>query len=536
MKRSLTACLLALLVLLTAALPAGAEEAADPRMTAEERLWTIAEGQVSRSGATDLQQWADTALADAVGQGGEWYMLGLSQLSLYECDLTAPLAALESSLAGSGSYAAATRQKLALCVLAAGGDAALAQPVAETIGQQGIMSWIYGLHLLNNGLTAPGHTPESAVAQLLSLRLEDGGWALMGKNADVDVTAMALQALAPHRGDPAVDEAAEQALELLSARQQPDGGYIGMGAPNPESAAQVLTALCALGIDPMQDERFIKNGCTIPDSFAAYALPNGGYSHTAGGEYNFTSTVQVYLACVAWHRLLTGQPGLYLLDGAVKQPAPGRSEGWSLGIIGGADGPTAVYVTGPDGWKVLAAAGIAAIALLWCAVLLVRGKRSPKSYLVVLAVAAATILLLFALDIQSPEDYYRGADLPAGEPMGTVTLEIRCDTLPAGTENVPADGAVLPKASCPVWPGDTVFDVLTRAARQHRIPLDARGGEGMKYLAGIGYLYEQAHGELSGWMYFINGQSASQSCDRQPLADGDSILWAYTCEMGADLP
>jgi hypothetical protein len=120
--------------------------------------------------------------------------------------------------------------------------------------------------------------------------------------------------------------------------------------------------------------------------------------------------------------------------------------------------------------------------------------------------------------------------------MGSVTLEIRCDTLPAGTPGVPADGALLPCTAFPLYPGDTVYDILTRAARQYRIPLDARGGQGMVYLAGIHYLYEQAHGELSGWMYFVNGQSASQSCDRLPLSDGDSILWAYTCEMGADLP
>jgi hypothetical protein len=58
----------------------------------------------------------------------------------------------------------------------------------------------------------------------------------------------------------------------------------------------------------------------------------------------------------------------------------------------------------------------------------------------------------------------------------------------------------------------------------------------MIYVSGLQYLYEQAHGELSGWMFFVNGQSASRSCDQYALQDGDSILWAYTCQMGADLP
>ncbi|MBQ8149726.1 MAG: DUF4430 domain-containing protein [Clostridia bacterium] len=49
------------------------------------------------------------------------------------------------------------------------------------------------------------------------------------------------------------------------------------------------------------------------------------------------------------------------------------------------------------------------------------------------------------------------------------------------------------------------------------------------------YLYEHAYGELSGWMFFVNGQSASRSCDQYLLQDGDVISWQYTCEMGNDL-
>lgn len=584
MRTRTIALLVALLLLLPCALPACAAPAADPAAQAEAHISAILRGQMAQGSADSLQAWIDTALTDSVGLGGEWYVLGLGQLPGFEGDLSAPLVALEAALAQS-SLSITTRQKLALCLLAAGGDAALAAPAAEAAGQQGIMTRIFGLHLLNNGCTAGAQTRESAVGQLLSMQLEDGGWALMGKNADVDVTAMALQALAPHTGDPAVEEAVQRALALLSARQQPDGGFIGMGVANPESAAQVLTALCGLGIDPAQDERFVKNGCTIMDSFAPYALPEGGWSHTAGGGPNATAAVQVFLACTAYSRFLQGLPGLYLIErtgtagvsgvpGAagdstadaadvpvsVGDIVPAAADGNgdpaatdtpttaadddmgapaaspaapSLGIIGGADGPTMILVSG--NWKLWVTVGIAGAALLWCIGLLIRGKRSPRSYLAALLVAVAAILLLWVTDVQSPESYYRQQELPGGEPIGTVTLEIRCDTLPAGTENVPADGQLLPPTRCPIQAGDTVYDVLIRAAREHHIQLDARGGPGMVYLAGIQYLYEQAHGELSGWMYFVNGVSASQSCDCLPLADGDSILWAYTCEMGADL-
>ena len=51
--------------------------------------------------------------------------------------------------------------------------------------------------------------------------LESGGWAVSGNNSDVDVTAMALQALAPY-----ADEYAgivDRALEFLASKQLDEG-------------------------------------------------------------------------------------------------------------------------------------------------------------------------------------------------------------------------------------------------------------------------------------------------------------------------
>jgi len=55
---------------------------------------------------------------------------------------------------------------------------------------------------------------------------------------------------------------------------------------NPESAAQVVTALSALGIDPFSDARFIKGNNTLFDAIMAYQLDDGGFEHTLGGGYN----------------------------------------------------------------------------------------------------------------------------------------------------------------------------------------------------------------------------------------------------------
>ena len=69
-------------------------------------------------------------------------------------------------------------------------------------------------------------TREGLVAEILSYQCIDGGWALMGDESDVDMTAMAIQALAPYyKTNETVKAAVDKALEALSALQRNDGGF-----------------------------------------------------------------------------------------------------------------------------------------------------------------------------------------------------------------------------------------------------------------------------------------------------------------------
>ncbi|MBP3648687.1 MAG: DUF4430 domain-containing protein [Clostridia bacterium] len=578
MKRQTLAWLLALVLLAASIVPASA---ANARMQQVETLLkSLVQSELSRSGAADVQAWVDGPLAATAGQGAEWTVLALAQLKssglLPDTDLTPYRIALEAFLSQDAAYGASTRQKYALCMLAAGGNVSVADVAETTIGQQGIMSWIYGLHLLSNGCINSQLTAADAAEQLVSMQLPDGGWALMGQAADVDVTAMVLQALAPHQKEPSIAASVEAAVSLLAARQQPDGGFVSMGQPNPESAAQVMIALCALGIDPLEDKRFQQHGATPLDSITAYQLPEGGYAHAMDSGYSAATTVQVLDALAAYVRFAKGLPGLYLLDGANGQVAGKQAENAaatgdtastataaattntlttpdtaanttasypildtsaaSIGIIGGADGPTAVFITGQNRWKPMAITVILVLAALWCLTLLIRRKKKLKSYLSVALVVAALLGGVLALDIQLPEHYY-GASPGKGNIVGSVTLDIRCDALAKEYtgEYIPADGIILPKTVFFLQEGDTVYDLLTRAVRQHQLHLDASGGDGMQYVNGLNHLYEQAYGALSGWMYLVNGESASQGCDQYRLADGDHVSWQYTLEMGQDL-
>ncbi len=55
------------------------------------------------------------------------------------------------------------------------------------------------------------------------------------------------------------------------------------------------------------------------------------------------------------------------------------------------------------------------------------------------------------------------------------------------------------------------------------------------YIEGIANLYEFDCGELSGWMYKVNGWFPNYGCSRYQLKAGDKVEWVYTCDLGVDV-
>ena len=255
--------------------------------------------ELKSAGVKKVQDWIDNTLIKNAGVSAEWYALGLHAMGGY--DLAQYRQALTTYLQNHTVRSHVTRQKCALALLAAGADRlSVGQILADSIGRQGLMSWVYGLHLMNNGITCTEYTADDAVKTILSMQLPDGGWVITGSVSDADVTAMTLQALAIYsERNEEVQTAVERALVRLTEIQLSDGGYASYGKANAESVAQVWMALSALGIDALQDERFIKDGNTLADALKGYRLSDGSYSHLAGGVTNTTATQQVFLASIA---------------------------------------------------------------------------------------------------------------------------------------------------------------------------------------------------------------------------------------------
>ena len=198
----------------------------------------------------------------------------------------------------------------------------------------GINSAIWALIALDSADYPMPQNPEAEtqatrqmyINYILAEELDEGGWTLDRRTsadpANPDITGMALQALAKYQDQPAVAAAIDRALTCMSNKQNAQGGYSNSdGDPNLESAAQVLVALCELGIG-WNDPRFVKNGNTLLDNVLTFRTASGGFYHVADGslkenENNQMSAEQGFYSLVACLRFEKGRNSLYRMTDAI---------------------------------------------------------------------------------------------------------------------------------------------------------------------------------------------------------------------------
>lgn len=163
-----------------------------------------------------------------------------------------------------------------------------------------------------------------------------------------------------------------------------------------------------------------------------------------------------------------------------------------------------------------------------------------------------------ATEKASGQDQYFTDPVPEGKPLPvepqdaiitnqeyTCFLSVRCDTIlnnmswldPEKVELVPADGVIFAKREVSFYEGESVFDVLLREMKQNKIHMEYESTPiyNSAYIEGIANLYEFDCGELSGWMYQVNGWFPNYGCSRYQLMPGDRVEWVYTCDLGADV-
>lgn len=177
---------------------------------------------------------------------------------------------------------------------------------------------INGLVMGLLALNSRNYTSDTSwlVQAVLAQQNEDGSWRASADTkpvGDVDMTAMALQALAPYHkdgGNETVNTAVRKALNWLSGKYR--SGY-----DSSESCAQVVIALSALNLDANTDARFTKTveGKTLSvlGNLLQYRVAeNGGFKHQfADKAVNEMATEQALCAMAAYARFTEKANALY---------------------------------------------------------------------------------------------------------------------------------------------------------------------------------------------------------------------------------
>ena len=277
--------------------------------------------------------------------GGEWAVIGLARSGYpvpanYFDDYYARVEKYVKDCAGvlhERKYTEYSRVILALTAIGRDPSNVAGYNLLTPLGDfektiwQGLNGPIWALIALDSGSYDIPKNPAAKtqatrqlyINEILNNQLADGGWNLTGTgNSDPDMTAMALQGLAKYQDQKSVQSATDKALTWLSKAQDSKGGYASWGTTNVESAAQVVVALCELGISP-DDSRFVKSGHTLTENLLSFRQSNGGFYHVLDGSdgNNQMSAEQGFYALVAIDRAENGKNSLYRMDDVTKNTA-----------------------------------------------------------------------------------------------------------------------------------------------------------------------------------------------------------------------
>ena len=446
------------------------------------------------------------------------------------------------------------------------------------VNQQGVNGPIWALLALDSkNYDAPGR--EALITSILGQQFKDGGWAVTPEGstpattADVDMTAMAIQALAPYyntRKD--VKDAVDKALICLSGKQLEDGRFQSWGTTNSESAAQVVVALSALGIDADKDTRFVKSGNSALDGLLSFAVKTGGFGHD-DNVVNQMATEQAYYALAAYDRFDRKANRLYDMRDVVPMEDVdvqgvidlinniGYVDEYSYNRIADArsayDNLSAADKAKVTNYSILEDAEDAYKTIL-------RKKQSErykelkahyddllndktKKYGTAAKKKLASILqqaqtdMNAAVSCERVEEIFQKAmsDLDAVKP-GDIEVTFRLIGALEATQDVnltsdsylPEYVTWVPTKTYALQENATVYDLFTEAMKD--AGLRYIGAES-NYVSTIyapsclgGYaLSEFTNGTRSGWMYTVNGTHVNKGLQYWTLNDGDVVIWHY---------
>lgn len=123
------------------------------------------------------------------------------------------------------------------------------------------------------------------------------------------------------------------------------------------------------------------------------------------------------------------------------------------------------------------------------------------------------VFMLFACSTKAPE-----------HPI-TVHLTIRCEDLENDAQ-APKGVRTLLDTDCIIEEGTNVFDLVVARAKAAKLAISSKSSAFGRYFDGIGG-YTEKDGPCAGWLFTVNGEMPSVSCDRYALSDHDTVEWVF---------
>jgi len=364
---------------------------------------------------------------------------------------------------------------------------------------QSLNADIYGLLALDS--MPYGGDRLQFVQSILSAQNSNGSWSLVrGTSPGIDITAMAIQALAPYyiSDYTGVRDAVNSAIAWLSAQSIPDA----------EGNAQMIVALTAIG-------RGAEASTYVDALLTFYDNATGGFIRGPG--VNAMTTEQAAYALVAYWRYVNGHNRLYDMRDAFGDDTPTSTHVNRAALrdeITQAGRRVQASYT-PASWNAMQVALEAAIA--------VRDNLNATQ----IQIDTATANLRSALNALVGVG---GGNQPPPPPTPARVLISVIDPNYHGPGR---PHTFFAGRWMDINQGETAYSLLRRTG----LTISSRGNSDLAgmYVESINGWGEFDDGPLSGWMYSVNGVFPGFSSSLYTLRDGDRVEWLFTRNRGDDL-
>lgn len=205
----------------------------------------------------------------------------------------------------------------------------------KELGLQGLNGWIWALIALDaSGVEVPSdarYSRQDMIDAIINAQNDDGSFALDNGSGDVDITAMALQALSPYAGS--YEQQIDGALGWLSLEMSDDCTFFYGTSESSESLSQAIMAVTSLDYGVGDMLGFVRNGQTMYTALNRFRCDNGLYKHQQEDEQpDLLATVQALQALLSIRGQQNGTGYVFAYRGSMFPPqsdntfVPGKSE------------------------------------------------------------------------------------------------------------------------------------------------------------------------------------------------------------------